>query len=296
MTTTTEAARTEVLEEAPTPLRSVGRHWIIAALLTLLGLAAGLAVAASRPEITTAEARLIVGSEDLKDYQVPGYAYAANQLAGTYSHYVGLPQARTALNAGLGGRAGQVVSVSGSPVPETGLVSVQVQATSRQTALAATTLAARQLKTEANAPTDVNATADNYFAAYNKVSTQLAVLQTAQDADRLSLTRAETLKSQAARAPKLRSSIQNRAVQISALQLQQSTLKTQYSDAITNQPLASGLKDVQSATVIANNRNSTLGRYGVAGLVAGFLLAVVASVGLDRRIGRRRNAAASGRR
>lgn len=296
MTTSTEPARTEVLEEAPTPLRSVGRHWIIASLLTVLGLAAGLAYASTKPEITTAEARLIVGSQNLKDYQVPGYAYAATQLAGTYSHFVGLPQARAALNKGLGRRAGEIISVSGSPVPETGLVSVEVQATSRQAALSGATLAASQLKAQANAPTDANANADNYFAAYNKVSAQLAELQSAQDADRLSLTRADTLPSQASQGPRLRSAIQNRSVQISAVQLQQSTLKSQYSDAITNQPLAAGLKDVQSATVIGNNRRSTFGRYGIAGLVAGFLLAVVVAVGLDRRVGRRRNAAASGLR
>lgn len=296
MTTITEPAGTEVLEEAPTPLRSVGRHWIVATLLTLIGLAAGIGFAGTRPDITTAEARLIVGSQSLKDYQVPGYAYAATQLAGTYSHFVGLPQSRTALNAGLGARAGQVVSVGASPVPETGLVSVQVQATSRATALRATTLAAAQLKAQANAPTTTSQTADNFFTAYNKVSTQLAELQSAQDADRLALTRAETLRSQAARAPGLRSAIQNRDVQISAVQLQQATLRSQYTDAITNQPLAVGLKDVQGATVIANNRHSTYGRYGIAGLVGGFLLAVVIAVGLDRRIGRRRNAAASGRR
>ncbi len=268
---------------------------MVAALLTLLGLVAGLAFASTRPEITTAETRLIVGSQDLKDYQVPGYAYAANQLAGTYAHFVGLPQARTALNASLGGRAGEVVSMTGSPVPETGLVSVQVQATTRQTALAAAGLAANQLKAQANAPTRTNATADNYFAAYNKVSAQLAQLQTAQDADRLALTRAETLRSQAPRAPGLRSAIQNRAVQVSAVQLQQATLRSQYTEAITNQPLAAGLKDVQGATVLGNNRNSTYGRYGLGGLVAGFLLAVVAAVALDRRTGRRRDVEASGR-
>lgn len=287
MSTGTQTVAAEVVEQAPTPLSSVARHWIITTILVLVGTAAGLFYATTRPEVTTAEARLVVGSQDLKFYQVPGYAYAASQLAGTYAHFVGQPQSQSQLNKALGTRASRIVTVSGSPVPETGLVSVRVSATDRRTAVDAANLVASQLRMQANAPAPITQTADSLFANYNRVSTKIAEEQSAQDADRLALSRANSLDSQASRAPGLRATMVTRAAQISALELQQSTLKSQYTDAITNQPLASGLKDVEAGTVISNDRRSTLGRYGLGGLVGGFLVAVVLAVALDRRRGRR---------
>ena len=287
MSTSTQAVPTEVVEEAPTPLRSVFRHWIIALLLVLLGTAAGLYYGSTRPQITTAESRLVVGSTDLKYYQVPGYAYAATQLAGTYSHYVDQPEAQQSLNAALGSQAGEIVDVSGSPVPETGIVSIQVQATSPQAAKNAANVVAQQLRKQANQPAPTTQTAATLLSQYNKVSVTIAETQDQQDADKLALSRANSLPSQAAKGPGLRKKITARAAQLSALDLQQSTLKSQYTDAISNQPLAAGLQNIQAGKVIANNHRSTLGRYGLGGLVGGFLVAVIVAVLLDRRRGRR---------
>lgn len=283
----------EVVEQAPTPLSSVARHWVVTAFLVLAGTAGGLFYATTRPEITTAEARLVVGSQDLKFYQVPGYAYAASQLAGTYAHFVGQSQAQTQLDRALGTRARRIVSISGSPVPETGLVSVRVAATDGRTAVDGANLVASQLKAQANAPAPTTQTTASLFANYNRVSTTIAQDQSAQDADRLALSRANSLPSQADRAPGLQAALVKRAAQISALELQQNTLKSQYTDAITNQPIASGLKDVDAATIVSNDRRSTLGRYGLGGLVGGFLVAVVIAVALDRRRGSRPGRAAT---
>ena len=143
---TSEGTVETVAVDPPSPLRSAARHWITVLLLAVLGAALGVFYAYSRPDITTAEARVGVGSGSLAAYQVAGFAQASSDLASNYARYVDLEQFQPALQKGLGAAdTATIQSVAASPIPDANVIRIEVTSTSADVASRASQLVAEQL-------------------------------------------------------------------------------------------------------------------------------------------------------
>ena len=126
-------------------------RWLLCLVLALVGAAAGLAASARHETMTTAEARLAVGSNSLKAFQVAGFATASEALAANYSRFVaGSSTTTTALSKALGPRVADVSRVDASPIPDSNLIRIEVEATSPAVATTAADAVARSLVSQVN--------------------------------------------------------------------------------------------------------------------------------------------------
>ncbi len=269
------------------PLSALRRHWVVTALLTALGLLAGLYVGDAKPVTYTAQARLAVGGQQIASFQVPGYALAAQEVAANYARYVGLPQSQATFRTVLGADASKVAAVVGSPIAESNIVLVEVTATDRAVSVRAADAVAASLLTSANTPTT---TAGFYLRQYTAVSGTLHVQQATLAAakDRLVVltagrARPGTLAAQ-------QTLVNDLTTVVSTLTIRQSTLGGQYTTAVTGASAYTKLEVAQPAVVTLTTHRSSIERYGVAGLVGGVVLAMVLGVLLERRAARRRSA------
>ncbi len=293
--------------DAPGPLVSAGRHLIITMLLALLGLGAGVAYGYSRTDVTTAEARVAVGTNSLTAYQVPGFAQASSQLAANYARYVTKDQFRTALQQALGGSASQVTDVSGSPVPDSNVIRVEVSATEPTAArTAAQTVASTFVARVKQATTGPDPAAA--LNTYKTLSAQVAQAESDQVQAEQAYQQALDARSRAASAtsgPLLKTTAQltadvnaaNKALtavktKIATVQVQRDVAKSTYQELKRSPPSQSGLVPYQPASITGDSQRSATGKYGLVGLVAGLALALVIATLLERRSRRRSVAAA----
>lgn len=303
--TTAPAEPTDL--DAPGPLVSAGRHLIITLLLGLLGLGAGVAYGYSRTDVTTAEARVAVGTNSLTAYQVPGFAQASAQLAANYARYVTKDQFRTALQQVLGGSASQITDVSGSPVPDSNVIRIEVSATDPAAArTAAQTVASTFVARVKQATTgpDPAAALNTYKTLAAQVaqaeSDQVQAEQAYQQAlDARSRANSPTggtlLKTDAQLAADVAAA--NKALtavktKIATVQVQRDVAKSTYQELKRSPPSQSGLVPYQPASITGDSQRSATGKYGLVGLVAGLALALVVATLLERR-SRRRSVAAT---
>ncbi len=127
------------------PLAALARRWYVGVPLAVLGLLAGIQYAAAGGVTYTAEARLVVGSDELAAYEVPGYAAASEQLAANYSRYLGVREAQGQLRFTLQGFEG-ITAVRASPIPDSSVIRVEVAGQSQRAALGAADAVADYLR------------------------------------------------------------------------------------------------------------------------------------------------------
>lgn len=279
------------------PLRSAARHWFVTLLLAAIGLGAGVAYGYTRTDITTAESRVGVGNGGLAAYQVAGFASASVQLASNYSRYVGLAQFLPVLRQGLGAGADHLTSVTASPVPSSNVIRIEVSADQAGVARPAADIVATSLIDQVKAAAGPD-TAASVLAQFTVLARQVAQQEAVQ-------ARAETAYAKARNAPGASPSgnaatdpVAPAAVKAadaaaaavvaaktnaSTLSLQRDALKTRYTDLQTAPTSQSLLRRVQSSVVTGTTRRSAVERYGLAGLVAGLIVALALNTARDRR-------------
>ena len=119
------------------------RRWLAAALLVILGAAAGAGAGiALLGDRVVAESRLVVGDQTIRAQSVPGYALATHQLAVTYSRLVDSDAVTAAVPEG--------VEADASPIPDSAVVRVRAGATDEGAAIAGADAVAQALVTAAN--------------------------------------------------------------------------------------------------------------------------------------------------
>src|SRR3954447_23927992 len=85
------------------PLAAARDHWAICVASALVGLVVGVILGSMGPTQTTAEARLAVGSQSLRAYQVAGFAVASQAMAANYARFVqGSPETASFITSDLG--------------------------------------------------------------------------------------------------------------------------------------------------------------------------------------------------
>lgn len=294
------------------PLAALRRHWVVGGVLIVLGALAGVFAGTTRAVTYTAQARLAVGGQDLRNFQIPGFALAAQEVASNYARYVGLPQSQHDFRTTLGAQSSQVLSVAGSPIATSNIVLIEVTATGRAVAVAAADTVAGSLMTQANVPNTPTTTAylSHYIATSRKLYALQAQLTTAKRTlDKLAATATAPATAPAATpsaavsapavarpvAPAAAAAalaaqqvvIDNLQTEIAVLSVQQQTLSGQYSSAVTGSTSYSQLVSAQTAVITVVSRDRTLEKYGLAGAVLGVLVALVVGVLLENRRVRR---------
>jgi capsular polysaccharide biosynthesis protein len=269
--------------EKVSALASVRRHVVLTIALVAVGIAGGVGGVLLHPAVYTAEARLAVGgSSGLAAEAVPGYALASQQLAANYARYVNNAQGESDLEKQLGVPAGRIRQVSASPIPESNVVRIEVTSQMARTASDAASAVANSLMQQVNDTSANRAAADATLSAFTKISAQVAAAQQASDLAKAALNRAAG--EPGADLAQLSQQAAATASQLAILQVQQDALGEKYRQQVSslNQG-AANLVVIENAVVTGDDRASQMGQFGLAGLVGGFLLALLLSVLLERR-------------
>lgn len=258
------------------PLRSLVNHPFITALLTILGIAAGIVAARALPVTYTAEARLAVVSATNNAYTIPGYPLAARELAADYSRWV-----QNNASGGTWAPPGST-SVSASPIPESAVIRVEVGAGSEAEAIkGAEQVSQALLKTVAGA--QAQHSPQRAFDDFTKQAPAVAVARVEAQQAETAYSRAVGAKATKARIAATARTLRNARVKLSLLELKQNASGDLYRRMYADTQGASTLKQVVPATAVGSPERTALMRFGVLGSAIGLLIALLVAVGLDRR-------------
>lgn len=261
------------------PLAALRRHWIVAVVLTLLGALAGAAAGYLTPTTYTAEARVAVGSTDLSALAIPGYALGSQQLAGNIARYVSQSGAQTAVQSTLGGSADSVTAITASPIPSSNIIRVEATAADPATARAAADAAAQYL-TSQSATVNGGSDTEALLGAYTDLSQQLAAQGASRDAAKAAL---EALPPGDPGIPAATQAYVDAQAKYDTLDAQQGAANSAYQSAAENQAKSYKLVVVTPAADSYDTATSSIERYGLIGVVVGFLLALVSTSLVSRR-------------
>lgn len=265
--------------EPVTPLTALRRHWGVGLVLALGGTLVGAGVGAVLPASYTAESRIAVGSNDLVALSIPGYAYAAGELAASTARYVDNSQALGALEPVLGEDADEITDVTASPIPQSNIIRVEVTASSEDVATRGTAVLSDYLieqSSRVNSASDV----DELLAQYSELSQEVAEVSAARDRAVAAVEQtAPTVTPSAAQ----EAAVVDLEARLAVLEARQGALQAQYESAVTSDDLSYQLVTVAEAAPSFDNSTSQVQRYGLLGLVAGLLAGLLAAVLLERR-------------
>jgi hypothetical protein len=269
------------------PLAALLRRWYLVLPLVVLGVLAGARSATAHGVSYTAEARLVVGSEELAAYEVPGYAAASEQLAANYSRYLGLQQQQGRLEVTLAGLSG-VRSLVATPIPDSSVIRVAVAADDETTAERAADLVAKYLRDLVNR--DGGGDTGQQLADYSRLSAAVGRARAAQQQASALLGRAVATGKDAS-VPAYSSRLAQAERDLAVASIQQTAVANRYysiTSTGTNQ-----LRVLGPATPTGDDGRSREERYMVLGLVVGLALALAASLLIERRPRRAVNALGS---
>lgn len=161
------------------PHRSTSRRSVRQGLLyvgiILLGVVVGVVWLLSSKTTYTGEYRMAIGESNVSAAQVPGYAVAEQQLA---SNYARLLTDTDASRKAASPDGGAIVSVTASPIPESSIIRVEVEAATKDRATKGAEKAAENLRStidSANGNVDDAATAfRTAYVDYVKAKTATA--------------------------------------------------------------------------------------------------------------------------
>lgn len=265
------------------PLTALRRRWRLGALLSLFGLTVGVLVALLLPASFTAESRLAVGSGELREFQVPGFALASQQLAANYARYVDGQENQSRLVQTLGPRASTISKISSSPVPESSIIRIEVTGTEQDVTIAAADAVAKTLMTQINTTNDDQA--GTLLQRFNAESVQITQTQNDKATAQLIVDRLVANQASDTRITQARLAVAQADAALSTAQLRQRSIADLYQEQLRSQGenASNKLRLIQTARTTGNNTNSLIQLLGMAGLVLGAGLAVIIAVLLDRR-------------
>jgi uncharacterized protein involved in exopolysaccharide biosynthesis len=251
---------------------------LLAVPLILGGLLGAGAFALTSPSYT-AEARVGLGQPALAPNQVPAYAAALQTLASNYARFV---QDSDSLRDELETQvSGEVVSAIASPIPETGIIRLEVKASDRASAVGAVNRLAQQLIDQVRGVTESTQVDTQRFSdAY------IAYLD-AQNAAAAASAEFDRLNTELGADPNVVAAARDRAGQAAAdaalRNLEQQALGTLYRDAHTASATAPALTVIREAASASDDTGSRAQRT----IGIGALLGAAISVGLAYLLGRR---------
>ena len=256
-------------ELRPSPLTALRRRWGVGALLSLLGLLVGLAAAATRPVQYTAEARLVVGQLDVSSQAVPGFALATQQLATTYARLIVADTIRADIANTLGSSRGQLLDYRASPIPESAIIRVEAVATDAGVASRVANAAATALRSTVAGLLLADPGA-GLLREYAASRTRLGEAEDALRRAKLAFSQARSEQDRQATA------VQQQAAQSSldTIRLESDALGTRYQQTVNSAPGAP-LQNVSKAVITGEDGVKTQELFGLAGLIAGLLMALL---------------------
>lgn len=264
-----------------TPLKALADRWWLAAVLVVVGGAAGAGAGTLQSPTYTGEARVAVGSESLDARVVAGYSQAATQLASDVARYVNDAQAQASIAPLLGDSAADVSTIAASPIADSSVVRIEVQATTAEAATKGAQATAQQLTDRVNAAT--GETADSLLQRYTDLSNQVAVARQASDSAKANLSSLTAAEADQAELDAAAAAVEQTASALDVLEIQQTAVGQRYRNAVTSTPSAAGLRIVQEGQLSGDDRSSRMQKFGLLGVVVGLLAALLIAVVLDRR-------------
>lgn len=268
-------------DEQPGVLAALARSWPLAALLVLAGSAAGAGWAWRTPDVHTAETRLSIGSQELSAQAVPGYAAALQTMTSNYARYVRTTDAvREDLVDSLGPEASTLVEVTASPIPESNILRIEVEATDPAVAVeAADRVGANLTEAIARTPGGVDAQRDELAA----VSQALAEAEQQEQSAQLALDRllGDADADQGA-VDAARRTLVEASTAVAVRTVEQEALSSTYRNAVENSGRSTTLSVIRPAEVTTDDGTSSLQRWSALGLIAGAGAAVLMALLVDR--------------
>jgi hypothetical protein len=258
------------------------RHKRRTAVLILIGVAAGIALAMIWPTVYTAETRLAVAGGNLTAEAVPGFALASQQMAANYARYVDNAEEQGALESKLGVRPQTVAAVVASPIPDSNVLRIEVSSKDQAAATrAAAAVATSLIQKVADSAGASDATAAETLRQFTDMATKVSDQQVAADAA------ADAARAAAAQPGANREQLQkaaaDAATQLSILKVQQDALSQKYRNEVSSGTGdAVRLTVVEDAVVTGNDRLARLQQFGLAGAVLGVLGALLLTVLRER--------------
>lgn len=258
------------------PLGSMGRHWKLTAMCTLLGLVLGLLAALVLPRPHAAEARVAVVADTNNAYTIAGYPLAARELAADYARWV-----QNNASGGTWAPAG-VSEVTASPIPDSTTIRIEVAGDSEQAAVEGADQVATSLVEEASQAQSVR-DPEAAFEEYNKLLPALAEARADVDAAQATYGRAVGSNAAAATVRQARNALESAQVELSQVQLRTDAQAERYRRLYADTSGASTLKVIAPATSTGTGAESAFMRLGLVGAGTGFLVGFLLSVLRDRR-------------
>jgi hypothetical protein len=264
------------------PLQTLRRHRVPAVIIVIACTAASLGIATTRPSTYSAEARLAVDGAKLSSQAVPGFALASQELAANYARYVNNAGTQTDLESAIDAPKGSVEDVAASPIPQSNVVRIEVAAGDPDVAVAAAAAVSDRLLKQVNESTVSEEAASAALEEFTAVSQQVASAEQAAAAAQNAVDRA--VAGEVGDVGVLRQAAANSGAELAILEIQQQALGEQYRALVAeNHGTASQLTVVQAATSTGDDLLNRLQQFGLAGLVAGALLALLGASLLERR-------------
>lgn len=267
---------------APTrrsPLGALVRYWPTSLLLLVLGLLAGLGLAATMPVEYRAATRLAIVPSSTSAYGIPGYPQGARELAADYARWVqntvgveGLPEGAT--------------EASATPVPETAVIVVEGRGTSREAARAAAAQTSGQLVSkvgEALALRDP----EQAYRQFMTLQPQVAKAQADVERAQARVARAQGANASASTLAAAEKALTQARTAYAELDLRQNAQADLYRRLLGDTHGNSRLTEVAPVADVGSNRTALFARWGLIGLGLGYLAAQFLALARDRRGARR---------
>jgi hypothetical protein len=266
---------------ASPPRRPVANYVVPACLLALVGLVCGLGLFLATPSTYTAESRIAVGHETLSAIQVPGYVSATQQLASDYARYV---QDTLSERSQLPDGGAGVRSISASPIPESNIIRVEVQATTAFVAVAdAKAVTESLLEKVSGTNPDLQKAQQAFSQAY--VDFQKAEAQATAAGDHVAALRANPSVNRSA-LDAAQAVANQQSAEAARLDLEQQALGANYRAAYSDAKATPSLTIMRSASGGVSDWSSRLQRDLLMGVLGGVLLACAYVYLRERRSGR----------
>lgn len=267
---------------APDPLWvRVRRHWLLITIIVLGCLLLALLASWLRPPVYTAEAKLAVGAGQMTALNIPGFPNASEDMASNFARWVNHQGVQNQL-APEG-----TLSVEASPIVESNVLRIETTSHEPQVAVGAAEAMAEALKAAVNQVADENDPEALLAQIASTVEPLLAARQTSLRAQGTFEASQEEGVGQAETDRRFQAYVEAESA-LTEIQLEYDSMRDRYRNLMATRSTEAQLVDTLPATLVGNDRVSTMQRNGLLAVLVGLLLAGGAVYLLERQPPRRR--------